>query len=164
MKLYELKEEYQVLLEMIDEETGEFAEGVLDKVEQVEDDINVKLENYAKVIQTQKAEAEALKTEGQRLVERSKLVDNRIERLKAHVRETMMQLGIDKIKGEILSMTLRKPSKRVWVDVAIVPADSKYWVPQPPKLDKARIKHDLKNGEKLDYAALNDGERGLLIR
>ena len=60
LKLYELTDNYQKLLEMADEADPQAFE---DTLEALQDEINHKAENLAKVIRTYEAEAKALEEE-----------------------------------------------------------------------------------------------------
>jgi hypothetical protein len=167
VNLYELEGRHNRLMEMIDEEaadTGEISTYLTAELEAAEHDIEAEFENYAKIILSKKAEIDALKNEAQRLTDRAKTIDSNVTSLKNHMKDYMAGQKIDKIKGELLTITLRKPSKRIWVDVAMVPKDSIYWIPQEPKLDKQLMKKHLTEGTHVPNATLVNGERAVLIK
>ena len=77
MKLYEIE---NAILECIDEETGEVID--TDKLDALLMERDAKVENVALWIKDLKAEAEAIKTEKQKLAERQKVAENKAESLK----------------------------------------------------------------------------------
>lgn len=77
MKLYEIE---NAILECIDEETGEVID--TDKLDALLMERDAKVENVALWIKDLKAEAEAIKTEKQKLAERQKVAENKAENLK----------------------------------------------------------------------------------
>ena len=77
MKLYEID---NAILECIDLETGEVID--IDKLNELQLEREVKIENVACWIKDLKAEAEAIKAEKQALAERQKVAENKAESLK----------------------------------------------------------------------------------
>ena len=66
MKLYELTEQYDGVMNLLyDGETDE--QTILDTLESIEGEIEDKADNYAKIIKTMTAEAEAIKSEEDRI-------------------------------------------------------------------------------------------------
>ena len=64
--------------------------------------------------------------------------------------------GREKIKTPLFSIYLQKNAPRLVLDQdAEIPAE--YLIPQPPKVDGAAIKEKLMAGEKLPFAALEQG-------
>src|SRR5690554_3648844 len=97
MKLYELSQAYQNLLDMQDElDKQTFA----DTLESIQDEIEYKAENTAKMIRAMEAEAKALKEEEERLAHRRKLIEKRIKWLKEYLIENLEIAGKDQVKGK----------------------------------------------------------------
>ncbi len=161
--LYELKGEFQALWDQVDENTGEIPEEILAKIELVDEDITVKYENYCKVIRNVLAEAAALKEEGDRLITKALARKKNVDTLKKYMAKTMGELGKDKIKGEIFSVTLVKARKVLELDEGVTP-DECYLISRQPKLDKKQMIADLKADTELPYARLVDGQRSIMIR
>lgn len=151
--LYELKNDFQKVQALI-EDGGE---GLQDTLESIELAIEDKLENIGKVIRNLEAEAKAFKEEEQRLGDRRKSIENNIKHLKQYAENAMIVTGDKKIKAGLFTFSIQKnpASVSVFNDV-IVP--EKYYVPVDPRLDKKKIKEDLKNGESIPGAELKQSE------
>lgn len=147
MKLYEMAEAYQSLLEAI-EEGQDFSVAL----EQLEDKIDTKVENIAKVIKTTDAQVKAIKDEEKRLAERRKALEANIERLKTYTSTTLQNAGLTKVKGSLLTVSLQNNKPSVVVDETEI-ADE-WLIPQPPKVDKTRLYEALKEGQVIPGATL----------
>lgn len=153
MKLYELSEAFLNIQELI--ENGE--DGLEDTLESVNLAIEDKLENVAKVIKNLEAEVSSFKEEEKRLAERRKPIENNIKHLKQYAENAMLVTGDKKIKAGLFTFSIQKnpPSVNVFNNV-IVP--KKYFIPVDPKLDKTKIKEDIKNGESVPGVEMKQGE------
>lgn len=153
MKLYDLTESYKKILDLI-EEGGE---GLEDTLEAIEEAIEEKAENYAKVIKTLEAEAKAIKEEEQRLADRRKALENHATNMKLRLEDELRKVGLDKVKGLIFTVAIQKnpPSLNV-LSTEHIP--STYWIPQEPALDKKNLISWLKEGNELPGVELVQGE------
>jgi hypothetical protein len=151
-KLYELNAQYQQLIDLIsnsDEERPEFT----DTLESIEDAIEDKLENTAKVIRAIEAEANAIKVEEDRLKKRRQALEGNADRLKDYIFQTMQLTGRDKVKGAHVNLRLQyNPPSVQLLDEALIPA--RYLVEQPSTVDKKTLLQDLKNGVAVEGAEL----------
>lgn len=149
MNLYDLTNEYESLQYEIlsdDEDTAFAAWG---KLAITEAQINDKADAYARIIKNLSAEANAYKTEEQRLHDLRKSRENAVERLKNLIHEAMVVTNQQKIDTTIGKFSLQKnpPSCKV-VDAKLIPDE--YWIPVEPKLDgKSVIEHFKQTGEQL---------------
>ncbi|SDH85539.1 virus Gp157 [Aneurinibacillus thermoaerophilus] len=150
MKLYELADAYQALMDTMQDE--EQAVSLADTLESIEEAIEAKVENIAKMIKTMDAEAKALKEEEQRLAARRKALEARMDGLKQYALSTLEQAGLTKVKGAILTVGIRNNRPSVVVDEAALPAE--FLIPQPPKADKQRLYELLKDGQVIPGARL----------
>lgn len=158
--LYELNKQYQEVLDMLYTDVPEVV--VLDTLEMLEGEIEEKADNYAKIIKQLEADCEALKKEAERLAERRAALENRIRTLKLNLEQVMRDTGKTKFKTLMFSFYIQANPPSVVIDDN-KPIPPEYLVPQPPKVDKKKIKEDLQNGVKLDFAKLEQTE-GLRIR
>lgn len=151
-KLYELTHQYQELLDLITESEADHP-GFRDTLESIEDAIEVKLENTAKVIKTIEAEAKAIKAEEDRLKKRRQALENNAERLKDYAEQALIATGKERIKGGTFTLRLQynPPSVRI-LDEKSIPAH--YLVEQLPSIDKKGILEDLKNEIAVEGATL----------
>lgn len=145
MRLYELTQNYNQLLDLaetLDEEMFR------DTLQAIEESIQDKAENMAKLIKCLDADAKAIKEEEQRLADRRRAIENRMNGIKEYLQEQMEIAGIDKVKRPTLTVSIQNNPPSVTVlDESLIP--STYMVPQPPKIDKKGILSALKNGEEI---------------
>jgi hypothetical protein len=159
VNLYELKENYLKIMELI--ESGE--EGLEDTLECINDVIEVKAENYAKLIRNLEGNTIALKTEIERLTDRKKAIENSIDRLKENLKDAMIATGKEKIKTDLFNITVANnpPAVNV-IDEKLIP--EKYFkVEIIRKLDKLSLRDAMKKGEEIQGAELKQG-KGLRIK
>jgi predicted nuclease with TOPRIM domain len=153
LNLYELSSKYQQIQAMI--EDG--AEGLEDTLESLNDAIEDKALGYAKVIKNIEGQAKAIKDEESRLAERRKSLENNIKRLKVSLEESMVHVGMKRIKTELFSFNIQKnpPSVEVLNDSEI---PKSYFTVPAPVLDKKAILADLKNGAEVPGVQIKQGE------
>lgn len=157
--LYEID---QAILDCVDLETGEILDS--DRLDALQMERDQKLEGVALWIKDLKAEAEAVKTEADKLTARKKALDNKIDGLKNWL---LFALG-----GEKLTTPRCKVYQTHSQRVAIV-GDEKdliAWLERnaedprdyirykEPELRKDEIKKALKDGKEIEYAKLEETE------
>lgn len=150
--LYELVGQYLDIYNMdIDEETK------LDTVEAMglDEKIEVKLENYAKLIRNLEADNTAYKTEEERLKKKRDTNTKKIDWLKHNAQTAMEVIGVSKIKGELFTLSVQNSKESVIVDEAKLP--KKYWVKKVTEApDKKGLYDLLKEGKKVKGASLQE--------
>jgi len=153
MQLYELSHKYQTILARI--EDGQ--EGLDDTLEALNDAIEDKVENIGKIIKTVEAEASGLKLEEQRLADRRKALEANVKRLKLYAEQSMQDVGMKKIKGQLFTFSIQKnpPSVEV-LDDSEVP--KVYFTIPSPVLDKKALMEELKLGHEVPGVQLKQGE------
>ncbi|GED17215.1 siphovirus Gp157 family protein [Aneurinibacillus migulanus] len=150
MKLYELTDAYQNLLEVMEDE--ERGVNLTDALESIEEAIDNKVENIAKLIKTMDAQVKALKEEETRLADRRKMLEAQMDGLKRYTLSTLEQAGLTKVKGTIFTVGIRNNRPSVVVDESKLPVE--FLIPQPPKPDKQRLYELLKDGQVIAGARL----------
>ncbi|MEZ2659309.1 siphovirus Gp157 family protein [Aneurinibacillus aneurinilyticus] len=150
MKLYELTDAYQNLLEVMEDE--EQAVNLTDMLESIEEAIDDKVENIAKLIKTMDIQAKAIKEEEERLSARRKMLEAQMDGLKRYTLSTLEQAGLTKVKGAIFTVGIRNNRPSVVVDESKLPVE--FLIPQPPKPDKQRLYELLKDGQVITGARL----------
>ncbi|WP_430534447.1 siphovirus Gp157 family protein [Listeria rocourtiae] len=158
MKLYELGNNYQRVIDLA--ATTE-AETLNDTLDAIKESIDMKAENIAKVIKTLEAEEAGLDTEIKRMATRKTTISNGIKGLKYYLQTELEKIGTDKIEGQHFTIAIQKnnPSARIEDESKLVD----YLVEQPKKIDKKALLVDLKAGIEVDGAELYQG-RSLRIR
>lgn len=107
MNLYELTDQYLQLQDMF--EDPEVDQKVIDDtLEAVEGEIEVKAENYAKVIRNMEASIIAIKDEQQRLLYKRNLLESGVTQLKENLKNCMIATGKRKFKTDLFSFNIQK--------------------------------------------------------
>jgi len=142
--LYELKGQYLELLSMMEEGADE--ETIKDTLEGIEGEIEVKADNYARIIRQLESDANGLKTEIERMTDRKRALENHVSYLKNNLQDAMILTGKEKFKTELFSFGIQSnPASVVIDDPTSIPAE--FLIPQEPKVDKKSIKEYLKDNE-----------------
>lgn len=163
MKLYELTSKRQELLDLIaamDSEDLELSDAVGDTLEALDEAIQDKAEAVASFIFSLQADSAALKQEEQRLAERRRLNDAKVERMKTYLADMLQEADIDKVQGLKYTIGFRKSEKVQVSDVDALP-ERFLRVKREPNL--TALKEALKAGQAFDGAVLTTN-KNLSIR
>lgn len=162
--LYELTDQYAVVLDMLyDGEEDE--QVILDTLWGIDGEIEEKADNYAKLIRTMKADAEAIKAEEDRLYVRRKSLENRAQRLKDNLQANLEFIGKTKFKTTLFSFSVATNGGKQPLEITknLDEIPGKYLIPQPPKVDNDAVRELLKDTE-VDWAKLKPYGKHLNIR
>lgn len=164
MRLYELTEQYEILMDMLcDEETDE--QIIKDTLEAIDGEIEDKADNYAKIIRQMQVYVETLKSEEERLYTRRKSLENRSQRLKEVLQANLEFIGKTKFKTALFSFTIAanggKQPLTITENIENIPG--KYLIPQPPIPNKEAIRQLLESKE-VEWARLEPRGKSLRIR
>lgn len=157
--LYELTNQYQQLLELeseIDEQT------FIDTLQSIDEAIEDKAENLAKVIKEMEATITTIANEVNRLQSKKQVVANRVSNLKTYLQGEMEKVNKTKIKGELFTVNIQNNPPSLKVDSADKIPKS-FYIEQEPTLDKKALKEAVKNGEVIEGVELKQ-TRSLRIR
>ena len=159
MKLYELAQNYAQLLEMAEEMD---TDAIVDTLSALQDAIEDKAENIAKLVKNLEADVKVIKEEEQRLAERRRVIEVKIERLKTYLQEQLEVAGLQKVKRPTITVSIQNnPPSVDLIDETLIPAD--FLIPQPAKVDKKSILERLKKGESVPGVTLKQ-TKGVRIR
>jgi chromosome segregation ATPase len=158
MKLYELAQNYSHLLEMAEEMDPEVLK---DTLSSIQEEIEDKAENIAKLIRNLEADAKIIREEEKRLAERRQSIEKKIDYLKQYLQEQLEVAGLQKVKRPTITVAIQynPPSVEI-ADENLIPSD--YKIPQF-KIDKKSIMERLKNGEEIPGCSLKQ-TKGVRIR
>lgn len=147
MQLYELTEMYLNLKDMDIEE-----EDLNSALENIDDEIETKADNIAKVLRDFDGDIEALKSEEERLAKKRKAIENRQKHLKEYLQNAMLVLDKRKFKTDLFSFNIQRnaPSLKI-LDESKIPED---YYKIEKKLNKNDLKEAVKNGLFEDAAEL----------
>ncbi|CAI2670244.1 hypothetical protein AKUA2003_PHAGE200090 (plasmid) [Apilactobacillus kunkeei] len=151
-RLYDLENTYLKIQSMI-ENDDELLNDTLDSID-FKNDFEDKLVGYGKVVLNIKSDVEAIKAEEQRLHERRKRLENKVDYLQGRMLDAMKLVNVKAINDPILTIKLRNNKRVSILDETKI--SDKYLVPQQPKISKTDIRNDLKNGINVDGAELTE--------
>lgn len=147
MKLYEITEAY---INLIDADLEE--DQIEDALEVIDDEFDVKAENIAKLISSIKGDIETIKAEENRLKDKRRSYENKIQGLQEYLFNNLEKIDKKKIQTPLYKISIQKnPAKLVVKNEKQVPDEYFKTIKQ---LDKAKLKEDIKNGLEVDYAEL----------
>ena len=156
MTIYELTQEYMELLAMAEDEHTD-SKTIADTMEAIQGEIEEKADGYAKIMLELNAEAEGIGKEIDRLTNKKRSLENNVKYMKQRLQIAMEATGLKKFKTSLFSFGIQKnPPGLVIDDYDKIPEE--YMVPQPPKVDNARIKEELKSGVEFGWAHLSQSE------
>lgn len=143
MTLYELSEAMRNFDFQIDEETGEITN--VDELDQLQLDRDEKLKNCVLWYKNQLAEAEALKSEKQKLAKRQQIAERKAERMKKYLAYCLDGEKFCPEDDVRVRVTYRKSEQVECPDWTVV--SDEYLRYKEPELDKVKIKRTIKAGE-----------------
>jgi DNA-binding transcriptional MerR regulator len=151
MKLYELSESYAKVLDLI-----EAGEELGDTLESIEEAIELKVENIAKIMKTLEGEADIIREEEKRLTDRRRALEAEVGRLKSYVESNMRAAKIDKVKGRLFTLAFQKnpPSVEV-MDESLIPSD---YIKTVTSVDRKLILEALKAGQAVTGCEIRQSE------
>lgn len=156
MKLYELTQNYrnlESLLENLGEKEGLTVEMIHGALEQVEDDINTKIENTCKVIKEIEADSIGIDEEIKRLSALKKQKENTVKKLKEYVEFEMNGIGLTKVEGKLFKISFRKSKVVNVLDETKIPKEF-IKIKTTETISKIDLGKALKNGEIIEGAEL----------
>lgn len=157
MNLYELSVAFQEVQNMeLDPEV------MKDTLDSIEDAIENKAENIAKLVRNLESDVSAYKEEEDRLKTKRQAMENKVKWLKTYLEDNMKLTGKTKFKSGMFNFSIQKnPASVNILDERIIPEE--FLIPQLPKIDKTALKDVLKTGVEVPGAELKQTE-GLRIR
>ena len=166
--LYELTGDYAKFAEIAQQgDLDDDMQAMLDDaLANLADDIEVKLEGYAKVIKNFESDIEGLKKEEDRLAGKRRTLENRVKSMKTAMRDAMIATGKLKVKGDLFSFTVRNNAPSVVMDEQYIEnIPEKYLIAQEPKIDRKLLAEDLKaDGAALEGIAHLESSQSILIK
>ena len=140
-------------------------EALEDALNNLGEDIEIKLENYAKIIKNFESDIAGLKAEEERLAKKRKAMENSIKNMKQRMTEAMIRTGKVDIKGELFKFKVQANPPAVVMDVNYIEdVPEKYLIAQDPKIDKKKLAEDLKAGVELEGVAHFEASASVRIR
>lgn len=161
VKLYELATQFENLMLAIDAADGEIDAEFEAHLEQLEGDLKTKVEGCLQVARSFELEAEAVKTEEERLSKRRKALENKRQRLRDYVRDNLIRMGQKKLRTGHFSVSIQDARLSLVIDdVKKLPKD---FVKMEPVVDQSRLKSALIE-QSIPGAHLKEGDPILVVR
>lgn len=145
--LYELTELYTNLMDLdLEDEQVQQALGDIDEK------IEVKADNIAKLIRGLEGQKDICKAEEERICKRRKSIENRIDNLKEYLKATMIATDKRKFKTDLFSFNIQKNKTSIKIlNEEKVPEE---YVEYDRKVLKDKLKKAITEGLEVDYAEL----------
>ncbi len=158
MSLYDLTADWQQVYDMEELDVETWA----DTLESIEGEIKDKAINIGYVVKNLEADEAAIDAEIKRLQAKKKVVVKKKQGLKDYLQNSMIAVGIEKIKSAVFNIRIQKNPKSLKFDNEEQFMRNEfydnYFIPQPPKLDKKQMLEDLKNGVVIEGVELQQSE------
>lgn len=137
MTLYNLTEDLQNLIEMLEEDPEN--EAIKETIAALLLDLDDKAEDYVHVIRQLEADAEMAKAEKQRLAKKQSAAENAAKRMRDYLKDAMLLTGRTKIKRATCSIGITTRWETVIdVDVKDIPAEFQKVTVEPKKQEITR--------------------------
>ena len=164
MTILELSSEYMALLSMLEDPDAD-EEIINDTLEAIDGELEVKADGYARVMRQMDADALAIKAEEERLYRRRKALEDRSAWLKRRLQMVMEQTGKTKFRTELFSFGIQNNPPSVVIDEQYIEnIPEEYLIRQDPKIDRNKMKEDLKAGKDLEGICHLEQTQSLRIR
>ena len=142
--IYNITGDILRLYDMIDNEEmpdAKFEECMLDTLESVIGEFEVKADGYGKLIRNLESDIEGIKKEKQRLEKKQKRAENIIKSLKDRILFCMDTAKLPEIKGDLFKWRVQNFEKQLPENIedfrSKIP--EKYMIAQDPKIDKKSL-------------------------
>ena len=146
MKLYELSTQYKQIVDIAQNEefTVEQMDALVDTLESINDAIEIKAENIAKIILSLESEAAQIDVEIKRLQDRKVKSIKQADYLRNYLQDAMIQTGKTKFKTALFNFGLRQSASVNIIDETAIPLDY-IVIKTESKPNKKLIMEQLKN-------------------
>ncbi|MFS0955749.1 siphovirus Gp157 family protein [Enterococcus durans] len=141
--LYQLSESYIKVLELAEQLDEEILRDTLDSINEAIED---KAKNLAKIVKEVEGKAELIDSEIKRLKKRKTSLLNNAKSIEQYLQGEMEKTGKTKIKGELFDVRIQNNPVSVNVyNENLIPKE--FFTPVPPNLNKNKLKEELKHGD-----------------
>lgn len=144
-KLYELTEMYQNIWDLVNDEEADL-EGLEIALGSIEENIESKAENTAKLIKTIEGNVSVIKEEERRLAAKRRTLENKVKNIKQYLEMQLKAMEIDRVQGELFTVALQNnPPSVKFLDEDLIPEKYKE-VETIVKIPRKAILDDLREG------------------
>lgn len=161
--LYELKNEFNTLWEILEDELAD-DETISGAWEVAQEDLADKLENCCKYIKNCEAEIAGLKAEEERLNARRKDKENAVKRLKDLMKQAMLAAGEKKIQCGTFTTSVQNNAPSVVLDEQYMENIPEEYLVHKTDINRRQMLEDLKAGKDLEGLAHLEQSSSIRIR
>ena len=161
--LYELKNEFNTLWEILEDELAD-DETISGAWEVAQEDLADKLENCCKYIKNCEAEIAGLKAEEDRLNARRKDKENAVKRLKDLMKQAMLAAGEKKIQCGTFTTSVQNNAPLVVLDEQYMENIPEEYLVHKTDINRRQMLEDLKAGKDLEGLAHLEQSSSIRIR
>ena len=161
--LYELKNEFNTLWEILEDELAD-DETISGAWEVAQEDLADKLENCCKYIKNCEAEIAGLKAEEERLNARRKAKENAVKRLKELMKMAMLAAGEKKIQCGTFTTSVQNNAPSVVLDEQYMENIPEEYLVHKTDINRRQMLEDLKAGKDLEGLAHLEQSSSIRIR
>lgn len=155
-KLYEIGERYRNLEALLDDDSIP-SDMILEAAVKVEEEFTTKAQGIGCLAINMAAEIKAYKEEEDRLAQRRKTMQAKLDGLKGYLLKQMQDSGLRNIKGVIpLRIQTNSRGSVIVDDETAIP--TQYYVILDPQLDKESLYKNIKAGEEVPGCHIETGE------
>lgn len=152
MKLYEINETYMSIQELMNDESAD-VEMLETALGQVGDELEIKAENYAKIIKHIEGDIETVKREKDRLANKQKSMESKLIWMKSNLQNAMELQDKKKFTTSLFKISIQKNPPSVLIKMDASQLDERF---QKIKIEanKAAIKEAIESGETIEGATI----------
>ena len=161
--LYELKNEFNTLWEILEDELAD-DETISGAWEVAQEDLADKLENCCKYIKNCETEIAGLKVEEERLNARRKAKENAVKRLKDLMKQAMLAAGEKKIQCGTFTTSVQNNAPSVVLDEQYMENIPEEYLVHKTDINRRQMLEDLKAGKDLEGLAHLEQSSSIRIR
>ncbi len=159
-KLYELTEMYRNVWDLVGDEEADL-DSLENALQGIEDNINSKAENTAKLIKNIDGDIKTLREEERRLQARRRALENKQKNIKEYLEIQLKNMGVDKVKTPLFTVAIQNNPQSVdIVDENLIPED---FIQYKKSISRRDILKALKEGKEIPGATIKQ-TRSLRIR
>jgi chaperonin cofactor prefoldin len=163
MTLYELKDEYKQLLEMLEDPDID-PQVIADTMEAVSGELDVKCDSYVVIIKKLEAQVEMIDTELIRLEKNKTALTGNIKRMKSSVLDAIQLTGQRKMETDHFKLSIVKNGGKQPMEVDEIEKIPQAYISMKPVADVEKIRKELEAGGELEFARLKPRGEHLGIR
>lgn len=160
MNLYEISNEYQVVLEeSFDPDTGEINSNAIEKLDDIKVSLEDKAISVASYIKNIEAEREAIEKAKKAMSDRESKLDKKSDYLTQYLQTNMERCGFSEIKSPFFVIKLKKcPVSTDIVDESMIPEEYKK-MKEIVTIDRCKLKEEMLAGVVIPGASLKQKTR-----